>query len=156
MSKTLTLESCDKQKITIDSKSAERSSLLKEVLNDYSEDKDITIADVKGDILKKCVEYLTHYKDTEPSEIPKPLPSANLLDVTNEWDVAFINGIDLDSTFDLINAANYMDIKPLLDLSCAKIASIMKGKSAEEIRSIFNIECDLTEDELKEYEEYQI
>lgn len=156
MSKTLTLESCDKQKITIDSKSAERSTLLKEVLNDYSEDKDVSISDVKGDILKKCVEYLTHYKDTEPSEIPKPLPSANLLDVTNEWDVAFINGIDLDSTFDLINAANYMDIKPLLDLACAKIASIMKGKSAEEIRSIFNIECDLTEDELKEYEEYQI
>jgi len=49
-----------------------------------------------------------------------------------------------------------MDIKPLLDLSCAKVASIMKGKSSEEIRQIFNIECDLTEEELKEYEEYQI
>ena len=49
-----------------------------------------------------------------------------------------------------------MDIKPLLDLSCAKIASIMKGKTAEEIRQLFNIECDLTEEELKEYEEYQI
>jgi hypothetical protein len=32
----------------------------------------------------------------------------------------------------------------------------MKGKSAQEIRAMFNIECDLTEDELKEYEEYQI
>ena len=76
--------------------------------------------------------------------------------MTDEWDVNFINGIDLDSVFDLINAANYMDISSLLDLSCAKIASLMKGKSAAEIRAMFNIECDLTEDELKEYEEYQI
>ena len=49
-----------------------------------------------------------------------------------------------------------MDISSLLDLACAKIASLMKGKSAAEIRAMFNIECDLTEDELKEYEEYQI
>jgi len=76
--------------------------------------------------------------------------------VTDEWDVTFINSVDLDTTFDVINAANYMDIKPLLDLSCAKIASLMKGKTAEEIRTMFNIECDLTEEELKEYEEYQI
>jgi hypothetical protein len=32
----------------------------------------------------------------------------------------------------------------------------MKNKTAEEIRNMFNIECDLTEEELKEYEEYQI
>jgi S-phase kinase-associated protein 1 len=86
----------------------------------------------------------------------KILIIANLLDVTDEWDVTFINSVDLDTTFDIINAANYMDIKPLLDLSCAKIASLMKGKTAEEIRQMFNIECDLTEEELKEYEEYQI
>ena len=62
----------------------------------------------------------------------------------------------MDSVFDLINAANYMDISSLLDLACAKIASLMKGKTAEEIRAMFNIECDLSEEELKEYEEYQI
>jgi S-phase kinase-associated protein 1 len=44
-------------------------------------------------------------------------------------------------------AANYMDIKPLLDLTCAKVASYMKGKSAEEIRKRFNIENDLTKEE---------
>lgn len=156
MSKTLTLTSSDNAKVTIDSKSAERSFLLKNLLQDYTEDSDIPMPDIKGDILKKCVEYMTHYKDTEPRDIPKPLPSPNLLDVTDEWDVNYISGIDLDSVFDIINASNYLDLKPLFDLSCARIASIMKGKTAEEIRNIFNLENDLTEDEIKEFEEYQI
>ena len=112
--------------------------------------------DVKGDVLKKVVEYLSHWSSNEPKEIPRPLPSNNLKEAADEWDAEFIDSVDLDTVFDIINTANYMDIKPLLDLSCAKVASIMKGKSSEEIRQIFNIECDLTEEELKEYEEYQI
>ena len=156
MSINLTLTSADNQKIQIDSKSAERSHLLKGLIADYNQKEDIPLPDIKYDILKKVVEYLAHYKDKEPQQIPKPLPSQDLKEVTDEWDVNFINGMELDSVFDLINAANYMDISSLLDLSCAKIASLMKGKSAAEIRAMFNIECDLTEDELKEYEEYQI
>lgn len=156
MSKSLTLNSSDNVKVTIDIKSAERSHLLKNLIQEFAIDNDIPMPDIKGDILKKCVEYMTHYKDCEPREIPRPLPSPNLLDVTDEWDVNFISGIDLDSVFDLINASNYLDLKPLLDLACARIASIMKGKTAEEIRNIFNLENDLTEDEIKEFEEYQI
>ena len=156
MSINLTLTSSDNQKIQIDSKSAERSHLLKGLIADYNQKDDIPLPDIKYDILKKVVEYLAHYKDKEPQQIPKPLPSQDLKEVTDEWDVNFINGMELDSVFDLINAANYMDISSLLDLACAKIASLMKGKSAAEIRAMFNIECDLTEDELKEYEEYQI
>jgi S-phase kinase-associated protein 1 len=156
MSKTITLTSSDGQRIPIDQKSSERSNLLKSLAADFNDDTDIPMPDIRGDVLKKVVEYLVHYKESEPKEIIKPLPSNNLLDVTDEWDVTFINSVDLDTHFDIINAANYMDIKPLLDLSCAKIASLMKGKSAEEIRTMFSIECDLTEEELKEYEEYQI
>ena len=37
--------------------------------------------------------------------------------------------------FELILAANYLDIKSLLDLTCAKVASMIKGKNTEEIRS---------------------
>jgi S-phase kinase-associated protein 1 len=156
MSKPLILTSSDGIKVSIDEKSASRSTLVKGLLQDYQEEKDIPMPEVRGDVLKKVVEYLIHYKDSEPREIPKPLPSANLVENTDEWDANFINSIDLDTTFDLINTANYMDIKPLLDLSCAKVASVMKNKTAEEIRNMFNIECDLTEEELKEYEEYQI
>ena len=153
----IVLISSDNQKIEIDSESAQKSHLLKGLITDFSTQQDpIQIPDIKYDILKKVVEYLTHYKDKVPKDIPKPMPSANLSEVIDEWDVNFINSIELDNVFDLINAANYMDISSLLDLSCAIIASLMKGKTAQEIRTMFNIECDLTDEELKEYEEYQI
>ena len=153
----IVLISSDNQKIEIDSESAQKSRLLKGLITDFSTQQDpIQIPDIKYDILKKIIEYLTHYKDKVPKDIPKPMPPANLSEVIDEWDVNFINSIELDNVFDLINAANYMDISSLLDLSCAKIASLMKGKTAQEIRTMFNIECDLTDEELKEYEEYQI
>ena len=156
-STNLVLVSSDNQKIEIDSESAQKSHLLKGLMTDFNSSQEpIPIQDIKADILNKVVEYLTYYKGKNPKDIPKPMPSANLSEIIDEWDVKFINGIELDSVFDLINAANYMDIPSLLDLSCAKIASLLKGKTAQEIRTMFNIECDLTEEELKEYEEYQI
>ena len=44
-------------------------------------------------------------------------------------------------------AANFMDIKPLLELTCAKIASVIKGKSPEEIQNIFKMEKDCDDDD---------
>jgi S-phase kinase-associated protein 1 len=41
--------------------------------------------------------------------------------------------------FDLLLAANYMDIKPLMDLACTRVASMIKGKTPEEIYDAFNI-----------------
>ena len=44
-------------------------------------------------------------------------------------------------------AANYLDIKKLLDLCCKNVANMIKGKTAEEIRKTFNIKNDFTEEE---------
>jgi len=55
--------------------------------------------------------------------------------------------VDQELLFELILAANYMDIKPLLDLTCAKVASMIKGKTPEQIRKTFNIQNDFTPEE---------
>ena len=65
-----------------------------------------------------------------PQEIEKPLKSANMADVVSPWDANFVE-LDHEMLFELILAANYVDIKSLLDLSCAKVASMMKDKSPE-------------------------
>ncbi len=67
-------------------------------------------------------------------------------DVVEEWYANFVS-VDKGTLFELILAANYMDINPLLHLSCAAIASFFKGRTAEEIKSEFNIVGDFTPEE---------
>ena len=44
----------------------------------------------------------------------------------------------------ILQAANYLDIKGLLDVTCKTVANMIKGKSPEEIRKTFNIKNDFT------------
>ena len=93
------------------------------------------------------LEYCSYHKDKLPEDISKPLRSANLSECNVcEWDIEYVN-IEKEILFELILAANYMDIKPLLDLCCAKVASMIRGKTVEQIRSEFNIVNDFTPEE---------
>jgi len=67
-------------------------------------------------------------------------------EIVQEWYADFVD-VEKDILFELILAANYMDCKPLMDLTCATIASMIKGNTPEEIRKIFNFVNDLTPEE---------
>jgi hypothetical protein len=49
--------------------------------------------------------------------------------------------------FELTLAANYLDIKGLLDLVCKTVANMIKGKTPKQIRQTFNIKNDFTPEE---------
>ena len=67
-------------------------------------------------------------------------------DEKNVWDKDFVK-VDDETLFNLILAANYLDIKSLLDLTCKTVADEIKGKTPEEIRVRFNIKNDFTPEE---------
>ena len=144
--KKITLVSSDGEKVEISSKAVQRSVLVKGIIEDYPDDAEVPLNNVKSDILKKIIEYLVHYESTEPKEIDRPLPSQNFKECVDEWDNNYID-VELDMIFEIILGANYMDIKPLLELASAKVASIIKGKTTDEIRKTFNITNDFTPEE---------
>ena len=53
---------------------------------------------------------------------------------------------DQETLFNLILAANYLDVKGLLNVSCWTVGDMIRGKSPEEIRKTFNIKADLPEE----------
>ena len=133
------LISSDSKRFEISAKAAMRSEIIKESILDSKEDEiEFNVNKVNGDILKKIVEYLEHYKNEEPKEIERPLPSSKFEECVDKWDFDYID-INLDTVFEIILASNYLNIKPLLELASAKIASLTKGKTTEEIRKLFGI-----------------
>ncbi|KAF5373726.1 hypothetical protein D9758_000721 [Tetrapyrgos nigripes] len=64
----------------------------------------------------------------------------------SKWDQKFIT-VDQEMLFEIIFAANYLDIKSLLDVGCKTVPNMIKGKTLEEIRKLFNIVHDFTPEE---------
>ena len=62
------------------------------------------------------------------------------------WDKEFVD-VDLQTLFELILAANYLNIKAMQNLTCKAVAEMIKGKSPEDIKKLFGVEGDFTEEE---------
>ncbi len=128
---------------------AKMSELVRSMIDEEEEEEntpEIPLPNVKAAVLKKVIEFCTHYNSEPMDEIEKPLKSSNMSQVVQQWYADYVN-VDQALLFELILAANYMDIKPLLDLTCATVASMIKGKTPEEIRRTFNITNDFSPEE---------
>ncbi|CAB9515148.1 phase kinase-associated protein 1 [Seminavis robusta] len=107
--------------------------------DDEDDIKTIPLPNVRSDILRKIVEFGTYYQETEAmTAIQTPLNSSRLEDLVQEYYVEFVN-VENKMLFDLVAAANFMDIKPLLDLTCLAVSIMIKGKSPEELKEMFKI-----------------
>jgi S-phase kinase-associated protein 1 len=124
------------------------SELVKSMMDedDSEEVNEIPLPNVKANVLRKVIEFCEHHSVEPMTEIEKPLKSQNMADVVQQWYADYVN-IEQVLLFELILAANYMDIKPLLDLTCATVASMIKGKTPQEIRETFNIANDFSPEE---------
>lgn len=101
---------------------------------------------VKSDIMKKIIIWVEHHKNL-PEQTPVPPEYANyLMHDISDWEEEFFR-MDQGDMFDVILAANYLNIKWLLDVGCKLVSNMIKGKNAEQIRALFDIENDFTPEE---------
>ena len=56
----------------------------------------------------------------------------------SQWDADFVD-VDQELLFELILAANYMDIKPLLDLTCAKVSPRLATSGASVVLRVVSM-----------------
>jgi S-phase kinase-associated protein 1 len=142
---TLILVSSDEnpKKYEVNKKAALMCNLVKSILEGDANAKTIEIKKVTADILSKIVEYLKHHNGKKPAEIAKPIRSVKMERIVeDQWDAEFINQMSKKMIFQVILGANYMDLPSLLHLGCAKIATLIKGKSPDEIKTILSDDSD--------------
>ena len=145
---SIILLSSDLQQIIIDKNSAELSNFIKKFIEDFPNET-IHFQNIDYDTLLKVTEYLEYHKDKKPKKIPKPLPNKDFKEIIEEWDYNFID-IDTNRIFKIMEAANFLDIRPLLNLTCAKISSLIKGKNPSEIRRVLGFKDDIDESDNNE------
>jgi len=140
------LQSSDEQEFEVERDLAEMSVTIKNMLEDIPEsDTPIPLPNVTGKILQKVIDYWKYHKE-HPTPVAEEKKDERRTDDIIPWDLEFCK-VDQATLFELILAANYLDIKPLLDLTCKTVANMIKGKTPEEIRKTFNIKNDFTPEE---------
>merc|ERR1712110_922115 len=135
------LKSKQEEVFEVEKEVACRSVTVKNMIDDTELDTPVPLPMVDSKILIKVIEYCKYHHKADQESVPE--------DDKNVWDKDFVK-VDDETLFNLILAANYLDIKSLLDLTCKTVADEIKGKTPEEIRIRFNIKNDFTPEEEEE------
>ena len=107
-----------------------KSNLLSGILPEFNEEEVISLREVDGKLFEKILDYLNHYKDFEPKEIPKPFPERTDDEffkgiLNDEWTFDFLLQFSLDESIQLINAADYLQIDGLINILAARLVHEM-------------------------------
>ncbi|XP_022895984.1 SKP1-like protein 1A isoform X2 [Olea europaea var. sylvestris] len=142
--KMIVLKSSDGETFEVEETVALESQTIKHMIEDGCADTSIPLPNVTSKILAKVIEYCKRHveaaADGTPATADRDLKA---------FDADFVK-VDKSTIFDLILAANYLNIKSLLDLTCQTVADMIKGKTPEEIRKTFDIKNDFTPEEEEE------
>jgi S-phase kinase-associated protein 1 len=106
----------------------------------------VPLPNVSSTVLQRVIDWCKHHKE---NPTPQSDDSVKRADDIPEWDHEFCGGDNPDQSelFELILAANYLNIKELLDLTCKTVANMIKGKSPEEICKTFGVDKEFTPEE---------
>ena len=143
------LQSSDNEVFEVDVEVAKQSEVIRQMVEDCDyddfDDEPIPLLNVNAAILRKVIEWATHHKDDPPPKEDEENREKRTDDI-EPFDREFLK-VDQGILFELILAANYLDMKLLLDVLCKTVANMIKGKTPEEIRKTFNIKHDFTPEE---------
>ena len=89
--------------------------------------------DITGEQMKFIIQYTTLYLEHGSVRDNKQLHNLE------DWEKELISGMNQEKLFQMMLIANRFHIKPLLDVTCCYVASLIKGKTPEELRQQFTI-----------------
>ena len=110
---TIKLQSFDGEVFPVDVEIAKQSVIIKTMLEDLGMDEEdeevVPLPNVNAAILMKVIEWATYHKDDPPLPEDDENKEKRTDDICS-WDADFLK-VDQGTLFELILAANYLDIK---------------------------------------------
>ncbi|XP_031114203.1 SKP1-like protein 1A [Ipomoea triloba] len=137
--KMIILRSSDGEIFKVEEAVAIEMQMIKYMIDDECANTTIPIANVTGKILNKVIEYCKSHAETAKTS----------QDDLKDFDANFIK-VDHQTLSDLIIAANFLNVKSLLDLTCQAAANLIEKMTVEDVRKFFNIQNDFTPEEEEE------
>lgn len=136
----LTLKSFDGEEFLVEKHVALQSTLIQTMLDsDCSSADVIPLPKIDARTLAQVLDYCKKHADASSSSSKQ--------EELNGFDSEFLKDMDMGALFNLVLAANFMEIKGLLDITAQKIADTIKDKPHQEVREIFHVENDYTPEE---------
>jgi S-phase kinase-associated protein 1 len=114
------------------------------LIEDGWDQRSIPLSNVTEKILKRVIEYCEQHVNAAyalemetAEEGSSTMPASSRMSAVelSNWDKQFVD-VDQETLYELIMAADYLDIDSLLHLTCQKVADMIKGKSPRKIRQI--------------------
>jgi S-phase kinase-associated protein 1 len=135
---------CSDGELTIPHKYAELSDTIRVSLEETG-----TNVIMLNGITMDTMVWVIRYMELAHGQLRDPIPETDKYRVDNlhHDDKDFMDKVvaaGLTRLFDITNAANYLDYKHLLDLCVKTIASMIKGKTRDEVVEIFKLEDSTT------------
>jgi len=107
--------------------------LLLTGLPDFGDANDtaLPLPNVSSTALEKIMEYCTwHFVHwVNAPEVREGEYERKTTEDIIPWDKAFASGLDRGTLYEVVMAANFLDVKPLLDLGCKTVAIGIKGSA---------------------------
>ena len=129
---TIKLQSSDGEVFPVDVEIARQSVTIKTMLEDLGmeedEDEVVPLPNVNAAILKKVIQWATYHKDDPPPPEDDENKEKRTDDISS-WDSDFLK-VDQGTLFELILAANYLDIKVIItfDINCKEKSEEKESK----------------------------
>jgi len=138
----------DHKLFELDREAVKLSKLADTMIEGDVNEKTLPMPNVDSSMMKHIVKYLKYHavnpvpENNAPDKLTSNVFSKN---IKCDWDVMLIENDVMgnrntakENLYSLIRASNYMDIQPLLQLACTKVACMIKGESLEAIKKIIS------------------
>jgi len=138
----LKIRTKDDKEVEVQSEDLSISNLIHMLTENMEENdtEEIPLFNVDHRVFLKVLDFTRHYHKDPMKTILKPLKDEHL--PVQKWYMDYVSLEPEESLYELLEASSYLDIEPLQDLLCARIASLIRGIECDELKKIFGLDFD--------------